>query len=389
MSFQHLFSQSLAAAPDRLHFAAHSHHLWPDAALEAHNEAARDAARLADRKWERVMGDILPRARMHIADELTLPRTDSIAFAPNTHEFIVRMRSCFPSDRPLTILTTDGEFYSARRQFLRWQEAKAAHIHRVALEPIDSFAERWRSALAERTYDWVFASQVFFGSGLINPVLENTLNVLHHRPDWLIIDGYHGFMAMETDFSAFADRAFYLAGGYKYAMSGEGACFLHAPPGFGPRPVNTGWFAAFEALETHQDDRAHYAAHAGRFTGSTFDPTGFYRFVGVRDMLAREGLSLAAINDYVHPLLEHFEQAVRTGRAGQLQNAQLLAPHQAGPRARFLAYRHEHAGAWRDGLLKQNIMIDVRDDVIRFGFGLYQSHEWVDRLIDACADICR
>ena len=37
----------------------------------------------------------------------------------------------------------------------------------------------------------------------------------------------------------------YLAGGYKYAMAGEGACFMHCPPGFGARPRNTGWYASF------------------------------------------------------------------------------------------------------------------------------------------------
>jgi len=28
-----LFSRALSLDPERLHFAAHSHHLWPDAAL--------------------------------------------------------------------------------------------------------------------------------------------------------------------------------------------------------------------------------------------------------------------------------------------------------------------------------------------------------------------
>ncbi len=52
----------------------------------------------------------------------------------------------------------------------------------------------------------------------------------------MVIDGYHGFMAVETDLSAVADRVFYVTGGYKYAMSGEGVGMLHAPPGYGPRP---------------------------------------------------------------------------------------------------------------------------------------------------------
>ncbi len=42
---------------------------------------------------------------------------------------------------------------------------------------------------------------------------------------------------IETPFDdVAAQSAFYVGGGYKYAMSGEGCAFLHAPPGFGDRP---------------------------------------------------------------------------------------------------------------------------------------------------------
>ena len=53
---------------------------------------------------------------------------------------------------------------------------------------------------------------------------------------FVVIDGYHGFMAMPTMLESIQDRAFYVAGGYKYAMSGEGVCFLHSPPGYGLAP---------------------------------------------------------------------------------------------------------------------------------------------------------
>jgi hypothetical protein len=49
LNFKHLFSRSLAADPSRLHFAAHSHHLWPDSSYDGHMQAWEDAARLADR----------------------------------------------------------------------------------------------------------------------------------------------------------------------------------------------------------------------------------------------------------------------------------------------------------------------------------------------------
>ena len=58
-SYKHLFSRALAVAPGRLHFAAHSHHLWPDASCDGHLAAWEDAAVLADRKWEKIFGEVM------------------------------------------------------------------------------------------------------------------------------------------------------------------------------------------------------------------------------------------------------------------------------------------------------------------------------------------
>ena len=44
MTFKNLFSRSLNANPERLHFAAHSHHLWPDASFDGQTQAWIDAA---------------------------------------------------------------------------------------------------------------------------------------------------------------------------------------------------------------------------------------------------------------------------------------------------------------------------------------------------------
>ena len=70
MSFKPLFERSLAANPGRLHFAAHSHHLWPDASFDGQVDCWEDAARLADRKWDRIMGEVWPEAQAHVASEL-------------------------------------------------------------------------------------------------------------------------------------------------------------------------------------------------------------------------------------------------------------------------------------------------------------------------------
>ena len=93
------FSRSLQAAPGRLHFAAHSHHLWPDVTFDAQVACWEDAARLADRKWERVFGEVVPQTQQAIARVLGLSSPDTIAFAPNTHELLCRLLSCLPVDR--------------------------------------------------------------------------------------------------------------------------------------------------------------------------------------------------------------------------------------------------------------------------------------------------
>lgn len=372
-SYRHLFQRAIAAAPDRLHLAAHSHHLWPDASFIGHQAAWDDAVRLADRKWDRVMDEIWPGAQAHVANELHLPDPATITFAPNTHELIVRLVSAHPGKRPLRVLASDGEFHSFRRQAARWVEAGEIVLDTVPVAGGD-FAARLISRARSGGYDLIFTSQVMFGSGTVVDHLPELAALADPAGPWVVIDGYHGFMAVETDLSAIADKAFYLAGGYKYAMAGEGCAFLHAPEGFGPRPVDTGWYAEFEDLSLPPGS-AGYAGDARRFMGATFDPSGLYRFVAVRDMLAGEGLTTARISAHVASLRGRLlERIADTPLAG----AELLNPPGNGPQARFLAFRSPQAGEWRAKLLAQDVVTDVRGDVLRIGLGLYHDARDVD-----------
>lgn len=379
--YRHLFSTSLRADPDRLHVAAHSHHLWPDAAFAGAAACLEDAARLADRKWERALGEIAPALAASIADELKLDGPGSITFAPNTHEFVLRLFSVLAEARgaePVRILTTDGEFHSFARQCARWEEAGRVEVRRVPVMPAETLAERLIEALRKDHFDWVFVSQVFFGSGQQWDGLEHL--VAAQGDAHLTVDGYHGYMAVPTDLSLVAGQISYLSGGYKYAMAGENACFLHVPDGFGPRPVNTGWFAAFDDLST--GGGVGYAPGGGRFAGSTFDPIGLYRALWVRRMLAGEGLTTERISGHVRQLQDWFWQAVNAGRCGGLGEAELITPLATPWRARYLALRHARAPQWQAALMEQNVITDVRGDVIRFGFGLYHDADDVERLIE-------
>jgi len=156
LSFKPLFSRSLSADPERLHFAAHSHHLWPDASFEGQLEAWNDAARLADRKWDKVMGEVWPEAQGHVARELGTGEPSAIVFAPNTHELLVRLFAAVSSSWPIKVLTSDAEFHSARRQFARWEEAGAAKIERIPSEPFESFPDRFLQAAKTGAHDFIF-----------------------------------------------------------------------------------------------------------------------------------------------------------------------------------------------------------------------------------------
>ena len=377
MSFKELFSRSLAADPGRLHFAAHSHHLWPDASFDGQAQAWDDAARLADRKWDKVMDEVWPEAQAQVAAELGTGQPDAIVFAPNTHQLLVSLFGAVPAAWPIRVLTSDGEFHSARRQFARWEEAGAALVERIPAEPFDSFSDRFLAAAQSGSHDFIFVSQVLFGSGRTLEAVKELATL--GRPDgpWVVIDGYHAFMALDRPFGeATARSAFYLGGGYKYAMSGEGCAFMHAPAGFGERPRITGWFAEFEDLSLPPGS-VGYAKDATRFLGATFDPSALYRFIAVRRMLAQNGLTTERISSHAEALQQRLLDAI-AGTA--LGDAELLNPLDGGPHARFLAFRSRDAQRWYEELKSRNCITDVRGDVIRIGFGIYQDEADVVRL---------
>ena len=186
-------------------------------------------------------------------------------------------------------------------------------------------------------------------------------------------------MALQTPFGdAAAHAAFYLGGGYKYAMAGEGCGFLHAPPGFGPRPPITGWFAEFEDL-TLAPGMVGYSTDAMRFMGATFDPSALYRFNAVRRMLSENGLTTALISARVEELQALLLESI-AGAA--LASAELLNPLDGKPHARFLAFRTPQAKRWYEELKARNCITDVRGDVLRIGLGLYHDEEDIGRLVE-------
>jgi selenocysteine lyase/cysteine desulfurase len=382
------FSRFRAANPRRINLAAHSHHDWPNVTFDAQMRCWEDAARLGGDKWRVVLGELMPSLQEGIAGILNLPDPSTIAIAPNTHEFLRRILSCFPTSRPVRILSTDAEFHSFRRQVARLEEDDMATCTYVAAEPCATLPMRLQEAAAKDGYDLVFVSQVFYASGATSGSIEDLAAAVPDDETFVVIDGYHGFMARPTDLSKVAARIFYMAGGYKYAMAGEGVCFLHCPPGYGPRPRDTGWFAEFGALAAAPGKSVGYPVGGARFLGATFDPVGMYRMRAVLSWMAARGIGIGQVHAHATALMADFLERLEPLGLKGLTRPDLVTPFGHGAaHGNFLCFRSPRAGAIEAALSAADVHADRRGDRMRFGFGLATTFEDVEAAIDRMGEV--
>jgi len=353
-----------------------------------------------DEKWgHSVFSEIVPEAQRELASALGLADPSRIVFAPNTHELVFRVLSTLPwpsPSRPWRILTSDSEFHSAARQLARLEEDGLATVRRV---PVDSAGSPWSTFAARflaearagaengRPWDAVLVSEVFYNSGLWFREAARELDALpESTASRVILDGYHAFMAVPAAMPTRPQRLFYVAGGYKYAQAGEGACFLAVPEqGLSLRPVHTGWFAAYSALEKPQsapsaDRKVPYDSGAWRFAGATFDPGPWYRWVAIARALRSAGLTPETKHAHVRSLQAEFLRRTESNRwtfdfeADPVVTTQnFIGPRDLSASGHFLTFRHSRALELCRRLQSLGVITDARGDRLRFGFGPYHS----------------
>lgn len=369
--YRELYSRFLAARPGIQHFACHSHHYWPDVTREAMMQYWDDSAKMVDDKWNYLFAEKVPRAQELISKNLGVDDPERIVFAPNTHEFVFRLLSCFEADEPLNVLTTDSEFYSFDRQINRLSERSCVQTTKVPLEPFSTFHERFETALAEIRPQLVFFSHVFFNSGLVcdaRRLSEAAVQVARMT----VVDGYHGFMAVPTDLSKFDSRVFYLAGSYKYAQGGEGCCFLVVPAGSDERPLYTGWFAELADLDRYSGG-VGYPRKGLRFAGSTMDLSPMYRLIAVLELFDQKGLTVERIHSHIRKQQGLFLKALKDVEHPLLNDGTLIADDLSN-HGHFLTFRLpsvETTENLQEKLRRAGIQTDSRQERLRFGFGLY------------------
>lgn len=385
--YQKHYTRFLELLGTKLHFAAHSHHAWPDVSRAAHLQYWDDSARLIDDKWEHIFTKVIPHAQKKIAGLLQLKKPEQIAFAPNTHELVLRLLSTFELDRPIRILTSQNEFHSFRRQLQRMEEAGLVQVTRIQADDLAKdrvgLIHSLKQKLKNESYDLFFISQVFFDSGLILTTEEiQELAQAAPKETVICIDGYHAFSAIPVDLSALEGRVFYLAGGYKYAQAGEGMCFMVVPKG-NWRPVNTGWFAEMEELSGAKKNEVGYAKNGAAFSGSTQDPSGFYRFNAVWDLFEKEGITIAKIHQYVAGLQDLFLSKLGSTSLSKYK----LLNADAATRGHFLTFdleSPENCANFAAALKQKGVLTDYRGQRLRIGFGLYQTEKDVLKLVSEC-----
>ncbi|MFN8847900.1 MAG: aminotransferase class V-fold PLP-dependent enzyme, partial [Bdellovibrionales bacterium] len=272
--YQHLYSEFFKKHPDLKHFAAHSHHFWPDVTREAMLEYWDDAALHIDKKWNVILGEKIPDLQNLIAQNLKFSRPQDMAFASSTHELLVRLLSCLDFNKRPKILTTDSEFYSFERQIRRLEEDSLVDVHRVKTQDLQNFETELLNQLQSQDWDLVFISHVFFNSGVATRQLEKLTSQLAPKTIF-VLDGYHSFFALPVELSHLGEKIYFMAGGYKYAQSGEGCCFLTLPKNCKLRPRITGWFADMAGLENYQSG-VNYSEDGYRFAGATMDYSAMY-----------------------------------------------------------------------------------------------------------------
>lgn len=367
------YKRFLDANPGVQHFACHSNYYWPDVTRQAVIDYWDDSARLVDAKWDMLFGTKVPEAQGLIAEALNLSSPEQIVFAPNTHEFVYRILSCFEPGKPLTVVTTDSEFYSFNRQIDRIAEMTWLNVVKVPSMPFEDFEARFNEAIHHHSPGLVFFSQVFFNSGVAVKNYADIIKTAHGAGAMVVMDAYHGFMAVPTDLSIVEDMFFYLAGSYKYAQGGEGACFLHIPKGTKLRPIYTGWFAEFGSLSKAKDEAVSYADDGMRFAGSTMDMTAIYRLIATLRLFKDEGIEIRKISQYLQERQYLFLEEIDKYKHPYINRERLLMldPHHHGG---FLTFRFDTAEQVSDTaayLAKHKVITDFRGDRLRFGVALY------------------
>jgi len=378
------YARFLSGRDEQCLLTAHSHQAWPDISREGQLECWDDAAHRIDGKWTKVFTQILPDFQRHVAARIGTDRDHDLAIAPNTHELVYRLASCFDPKAP--VVTTDSEFHSLRRQLQRLEE-DGMPVTRVSVESEGgpgSFADRFVTALEEVRPAWAALSLVLFTNARVIVELPKILEHAEQLFIPVLVDAYHAFNTLEMHVDRWPGQVFVVGGGYKYAQTGEGACWMLLPEDAEAfRPRNTGWFADFDALEA-EPAAVGYGKGGARFFGSTFDPSGLYRGLWTLRWMDQMKLTPAALREQsvrgTELIIERFDD-LELADCG----LELASPRNPKHRGGFVSFRTPNAPKLQAQLRQAGVHTDARADLLRFGPAPYTLAWEIDKGVETLA----
>lgn len=374
------------AVDARILLTGHSHQAWPDVSRDAQLLAWDDAATHVDDKWTQAAryADLVRGGFRRLLND----HTGEIALGTNTHELLTRFLSALPWRTKRKIITTTGEFHSARRQLDRLAE-EGIDVVRVPCDPPSAVAGHIQRELDDTTAA-VIVSTVFYHSGLILPRLIEIYQACQHYGAELMLDVYHHLNVVPFSLDALGlQRAFAVGGGYKYCQLGEGNCFLRFPNDCEMRPILTGWFAEYSGLNAeHTGQQVTYAPGPLRFAGATYDPSSHYRGAAVFDFFALHGLTPELLREVSqHQISVLHSQLVNIHPRPEILYLDATVP--LDQRAGFLSLKSPHAQAIARTLATHGVHVDSRGQHLRIGPAPYLSDSQLNIAVDRIAHVLK
>jgi kynureninase len=373
---------SLFRVTERVLLTGHSHQAWPDISFEAQQRAWRDAAALVDQKWDRA-AEQAALVQASFRRLLNDPSGD-IALGQNTHELVTRLLSALPLTRRRTLVTSDGEFHTIRRQLDRLGE-EGLNVITVPARPADTLADRLATSVDDQVA-CVLVSSVLYETAEIVPELDIVARACTRHGATLLIDAYHHLNVVPFDIRMLGlEEAFITGGGYKYCQLGEGNAFLRVPAGCNLRPVLTGWFSEFTGLERPPlSHDVEYGQGASRFAGATYDPTSHYRGAAVFDFHQQHGLTPERLREVSRRQVGYLTHAFEELDIDRRVAAIVPIPDQR--RGGFLAIRSSRARELSHALRAREVFTDYRRDILRLGPAPYVGDLQLRDAIEALRD---
>jgi kynureninase len=154
------------------------------------------------------------------------------------------------------------------------------------------------------------------------------------------------------------------------------------------RPVYTGWFAEFAAIEEISHEGAvAYGRGAARFAGATYDPASHYRAAEVFAFAERQGLTPERLREVSRAQTALLANGIESLDLDPARLRVEAVP--AGRRAGFVAVRVADAPTLARSLASQGVWCDARGERLRLGPAPYVTNEQLLRCVEHLAEAAR